>query len=187
MFLKLAQQRRTVYQFNERIVDDKSILQCIEAAIWAPNHKLTEPWRFFVLGKTTQKNLTQLYAKLRANSRAEIGSVEHQSIYQKACERFDAYPKVILVGQNKSADPLRSKEDYAACACAIQNFQLMAWELGIGVQWSTGPLISDPETYSLLSIDPNQTELIGILYLGYPECLPNQRRKPIEQVTKFYD
>jgi nitroreductase len=189
MFLKLAQQRRTVYQFTDQPVEDESVLTCLNAAIWAPNHKLTEPWRFYILGTQTQKALKQTYAGLRADKRAEPGSVEHQSIFEKACERFLAYPKIVLVGQKRSDDPIQSKEDYAACACAIQNFQLMASELGLGVQWSTGPIIHDIRTYQLLEIDASEIELIGILYMGYPQpqCLTNQKRRPINDISRFYD
>lgn len=189
MFLKLAQQRRTTYQFTDQPVEDEAVLTCLNAAVWAPNHKLTEPWRFYVVGSQTQDKLKRTYASLRADKRAVQGSAEHQAIFDKACERFNAYPKVILVGQQKSHDLVQAKEDYAACSCAIQNFQLMAWELGIGVQWSTGPLIAEASTYQILQIDQTEIELIGILYIGYPQaqCLTNQKRQAIEKVSYFYD
>lgn len=186
MFKKLVRQRRTTYQFLDKYLDKDLVNECIDAAIWAPNHGLTEPWRFFVVGDQTKQSLVTIYAQLRADKRAEPGSEEHQTIYQKACQRFLANPVMVLVGQLKSSNPITYKEDYAACSCAIQNFQLMATELGLGVQWSTGPIIEARETYSILQINPEEIELIGLLYMGYPSCESNQIRKPVAQVTQYY-
>lgn len=187
MFLELAQQRRTIYQFIKRKVDSKQLNLCLETAIWAPNHGLTQPWRFYVIGDQTQQKLTQLYANLRADKRATPGSDEHKTIYLKACDRFLANPQIVIVGQVRNQDLVKSKEDYAACACAIQNFQLAAWEQGLGVQWSTGPIINHAETYKILSLNPAEIELIGIMYMGYPETIPESQRLPLSQVTTYYN
>ncbi|MBE0493461.1 MAG: nitroreductase [Thiomicrospira sp.] len=186
MFLELAQQRRTIYQFIDRKVDSELLNQCLEAAIWAPNHGLTQPWRFYIIGHQTQQKLMHLYAKLRADKRALPGTEEHKSIFLKACDRFKANPQIIMLGQVRSIDSVKSKEDYAACACAIQNFQLAAWEQGLGVQWSTGPVINACETYELLGLNSAEIELVGILYIGYPQCIPESQRQPLSQVTKSY-
>lgn len=186
MFLELAQHRRTIYQFLNQKVEPERLNLCLEAAIWAPNHGLTEPWRFYIIGPQTQKDLTHLYAKLRADKRALAESDEYQTIYSKACDRFMANPQIIMLGQIRNMDLVRSKEDYAACACAVQNFQLAAWEQGLGVQWSTGPIIHDAETYQILGLDPTEIELIGILYMGYPESIPSSQRQALSKVIKHY-
>ena len=46
--------RRTIYAFEDRPVPGEALLRALEAARWAPNHKLTEPWRFSVLGAETR-------------------------------------------------------------------------------------------------------------------------------------
>lgn len=185
MFYQLARKRRTAYQFKTDKLELEMINQCIDAAIWAPNHGLTEPWRFFVVGEQTKAQLMTVYAKLRADKRAEPNTADHQAIYQKACQRFEANPAIVLVGQVKSSNPIVYKEDYAACSCAIQNFQLMATELGLGVQWSTGPIIQAEETFRLLGVNADEIELIGILYMGYPACDSNQIRKSVTEVTRY--
>lgn len=188
MFLDLAKQRRSVYQFLDKSVEDEKIDTCLEAATWAPNHKLTEPWRFYVLGEKTKNEFESLYGKLRADSRTIPDTREHEMIYQKGKQKFAKIPKVIFVGQVKSTNLTLYKEDYAACACAIQNFQLMAWELGLGVQWSTGPLISNQLTFQKLGISSHEIELIGLLYVGYPspDCLPTAKRTAASALTNFY-
>ncbi|WP_044408798.1 nitroreductase family protein [Thiomicrospira microaerophila] len=187
MFNQLVKKRRTTYQFQPVTVDLAKINECIDAAIWAPNHGMTQPWQFYVIGEQTKIQLMSIYAQLRADKRAESGSPEHQAIYEKACKRFLGNPATVIVGQVKSENPVVYKEDYAACSCAIQNFQLMATELGLGVQWSTGPILQSEQTFSILNIHPAEIELIGILYLGYPACETNQTRKPRSEVTQYFD
>ena len=198
--LPFIQSRRTCYQFLEKTefpVHLKSIQMCLNAAIYAPNHKLTQPWRFWLAGEDTQRQLAHIYADNRALKNTQtltkelLGKLEmdYDRFYQKAFDKFMAIPSVILVGQNLSMNKVAYKEDYAACSCAIQNFQLMAWSLNIGVQWSTGPIISDQRTYDALNIEKESIELIGALYLGHidEDCLPNKelKRKPINEVTTF--
>jgi len=102
-----------------------------------------------------------------------------------------AIPKVILVGQQFNKCKITQKEDYAACACAIQNFQLMAWQQGLGVQWSTGPIISDKRTYQELLVDMAEIELIGVLYIGNidNQCVGKNipKRKTLEEVMVYLD
>ena len=187
MFLALAQQRRTIYQFTSQPVEAAKLTHCLEAAIWAPNHGLTQPWRFYVIGNDTKHRLTQVYATNRAAKRAQVNTLEYNDIYAKACERFIANPQILLVGQQRTDNTIQSKEDYAACACAIQNFQLAAWEQGIGVQWSSGPILNDEQTYQILGLDSQQIELIGILYMGYAQCIPNSTRKPLTEVVTYFN
>jgi len=187
--MHVIRSRRTCYRFEDTAiapVSEQMLQNCLEAAIWAPNHKLTEPWRFWTLSKLTQAQLAPLYAKLRADKRAEPDSEAHQSIYQSAIEKFNKFPVVMFVGQQLAQEAITVKEDYAACACAIQNFQLMAWRQNMGVQWSTGPLIHADEVYELLGVHPSEVELIGILYIGQlkGDCsTQNGRRKPVSEVS----
>ncbi len=198
--LSFIQSRRTCYQFLDKQtfpVYLNELKMCLNAAIYAPNHKLTQPWRFWLGGEETQRQLAHIYADNRAlkNTQSLTKKLLNQSkmdydfFYQKAFDKFMTIPSIVLVGQYLSINKVVSKEDYAACACAIQNFQLMAWSLNIGVQWSTGPIISDQRTYDLLEIKKENIELIGVLYLGHIDegCLPNKevKRKPLNDVTVF--
>jgi len=191
--LSLIQSRRTCYQFLNRSkypIEQTSIQMCLEAAIYAPNHKLTQPWLFWTVSDSIQAKLAHIYADNRAlkNTQTVLDNkkVAYQKFYQKAFDKFMEIPSVILVGQSLSDNEVVRKEDYAACSCAIQNFQLMAWSLKIGVQWSTGPIISDQRTYDLLTCQKERIELIGVLYLGYinDDCLPKSsaKRKPLSEV-----
>lgn len=192
--LQLIKSRRTSYQFLDKSNDPVSLEAiniCLEASIYAPNHKLTQPWLFWVVGEKTQQKLAHIYADNRAlkNSQPNDEETLYQKKYQTAFDKFMAIPSVVLVGQTLSSNKVVCKEDYAACACAIQNFQLMAWSLKIGVQWSTGPVISDQRTYDLLDIKKQNTDIVGALYLGHIDQnnVGNKtpKRKAIEEVMMF--
>ncbi|MDG6778764.1 nitroreductase [Thiomicrorhabdus sp. zzn3] len=190
--LDLIQSRRTCYQFASADTDpvaEEALLLCLEAAIWAPNHKLTQPWRFWQLKGQTRNHLAEIYAHNRAKKKA-TDHCDYECIYHKALDKFARIPEIILVGQVLAEEATTRKEDYAACCCAIQNFQLMAWGQQIGVQWSTGPILQDPRTYELLAIDSADIELIGALYIGRLKepCNPvPARRKPVEAVFAQLD
>ncbi|MBN2646843.1 MAG: nitroreductase [Thiotrichales bacterium] len=190
---QLIQQRRSCYLFKDKQsapLQTNTLKTCLEAALWAPNHKLTQPWRFWVLGSQSQAVLASTYAALRAGSRAEVDSEAYRLHYTSAVEKFLQIPQIVLVGQVLSDDAVIRKEDYAACACGIQNLQLMAWQQGIGVQWSTGPILQAQATYDLLEQSPERIELIGALYMGYVQGDCNNqsaKRKPLESVSVWLD
>ncbi len=188
---ELITSRRTCFKFLDKHkspVAEAALTQCLEAAITAPNHKMTQPWRFWSLETEKQALFAEIYAANRANKKHKAATNDFVDAYSKALAKFIALPKVILVGQSLAKDMHTQKEDYAACACAIQNFQLMAWQQNIGMQWSTGPIINDESTYQLLEIDKNNIEIIGALYIGNidDDCRPRNslNRKPLRDVLQ---
>ncbi|BBN58456.1 nitroreductase family protein [Hydrogenovibrio marinus] len=184
---QLIKNRRTVYQFEDKPISLNLIESFIEAAVHAPNHKLTEPWQFLIIGRQTQDRLAKIYASNRASKNHEEGSEGYRLSFENSIKKFLAIPQLVLVVQNLSKDPVICKEDYAACSCAIQNFQLSAWEQGIGVQWSSGPILKDAETFSILELDSENHELIAALYMGYPLAVGESQRKAISEVIRHYD
>ena len=188
----LIRSRRTCYQFLSKEdfpVDRLKLEKCLEAAIYAPNHKLTQPWRFWVIGEQTKNKLAHIYADNRASKKNTPEDDCYQCFYDLAIEKFAKIPMIVMVGQLRNPNPVIAKEDYAACSCAIQNFQLMAWQQQIGVQWSTGPIIDDERTFQALQLDPHEVEFIGALYIGNidEKCQPNTnlKRKSVAEVTCF--
>lgn len=184
---ELIKQRRSVFQFKDKAVPLDWINHFIEVATYAPNHKITEPWRFLVLGRQTQAELSKIYAEQRASKRHDVDSEGYQQAFEKSIHKFMAIPQMVLVAQALNEDPTIRKEDYAACSCAIQNFQLAAWEKGIGVKWSTAPMLKDKRTFELLKLGFNHYELIAALYMGFPQAIGQSQRKPVEEVTQYFD
>lgn len=169
-------QRRTISSFKPDSVPPREIVDnALEAARWAPNHRFTEPWRFYLLGPETAKAIVDINTELvRAKSGDDVAAAKQQ--------KWSSVPGWLAVTCVKNDDPLIAQEDYAACACAIQNIQLSLWEQGVGVKWTTGAVTRDPRFYDTLWIDPAQETVVGLLWYGYPAEVPVSRRKPVSEL-----
>ncbi len=179
--------RRTIHEFQPEPVPSAVLHRLLDAGLWAPNHKLTQPWGFIQIGPETRARLAELAAAQAASS-AKPGS-DAASIAQleaKTRAKLLAKPTIIAVTCRRSADPIREQEDRAAVAAAIQNIQLAAWAEGVGTKWSTGKVIRLPATATLLGFDPAEAEILGLLFFGQPAEVPEPKaRKPIGEVLRI--
>jgi len=169
--------RRTIHQFSEERPPDALIRKAIEVARWAPNHRLTEPWRFYLLGDETARAIAEHNATLVA---ARRGS----QVADAKRERWLGIPGWLLVTCTRSDDPVRAEEDYAATACAIHNLQLYLWTHGVGVKWTTGRVTRDPGFWEIVDVDSTAERLVGLLWYGYPAHIPETQRKSVEEVLR---
>ena len=168
--------RRTIYEFKPAPVPSPAVMrEAIAAARWAPNHRLTEPWHFYLLGPESIQGVIQLNTGLVVKKYGEKDGLEKQ-------RRWARIPGWMVLTCDHSGDSVRDREDYAACCCAAQNLMLYLWHQGIGVKWNTGAVILDPGIYDLLWIDPAVETVVGIFWYGYPEEIPVTERKPVEQI-----
>lgn len=174
---ELIHGRRTIHKFRAEVPPRKVIMQAIELARWAPNHRLTEPWRFYLLGPETAKAIARLNAELVTQDRGpEAG--------RGKLARWRAVPGWVVVTCLNSDDPVQAREDYAACCCAVQNFQLFLWANRVGVKWTTGKVTHHPDFYDLIRVDPTEETLVGMLWYGYPLEVPRINRKPVAEFAK---
>jgi nitroreductase len=184
--LTAIRERRTIHEYLPETVDRDTVERLLEFGTWAPNHKLTQPWRFIAIGPQTRARLADL-AAAHAASTARPGS-DAESIRlleEKTKKKLLAKPTIVAVTCQKSEDPTRWKEDQFAVAAAMQTIQLAAWGEGIGTKWSTGKVIRVPETAALLGFDPAREEIVGLLFLGKPAEVPAPRaRKPIAELLR---
>jgi nitroreductase len=168
--------RRTIYDFKPEPVPVEKIKQAIDVARWAPNHHLTEPWHFYLLGPETIKSIIELNTQIiREKYGDEAANAKQQ--------RWSKISGWLVVTCDKSADQRLMQEDYAACCCAIQNMMLYLWSENIGVKWSTGKVTRDPRFFDLLWIDQNAETVVGLFWYGYAEETPQAARKQTEQIT----
>ena len=171
---QLISQRRTIHEFQSgRVPEPALILKALETARWAPNHHLTEPWHFSLLGPETQAAICQLNYELVKQAKGE-------QIAEKKRQRWQAVPGWLLVSCDKSDEPQRQLEDYAAVCCVIHNLSLLLWEQGVGMKWTTGQVTRDPGFYELLWMDPAVQTVVGLLWYGYPDEIPAATRKPLQ-------
>ena len=168
--------RRTTKLFLRQKVSKQLVLDAIELARWAPNHHLTEPWHFYMLG---DKTIAASIGLLRTIV-AETKSAELADFKAKAA---NAIPGWLVVTCKKSEDELLQQEDYASCCCAIQNLTLYLSEAGIASKWTTGLITRDQRFFDLLEINADNEFMVGLIWYGYPKVLPTQSRKDVANIT----
>lgn len=173
-FAELLRGRRTIHRFRPDPLPEAVLERALEAATWAPNHGLTEPWRFYLPGPDTATALVDLNTRLVAASAGAERALEKQSLWR-------AVPRWLVLTCLRSNDPLRAREDYAACACAAQNLALALWSDGIGMKWTTGPVTRTQAFRDLMWIDGDVEEVVGLMMLGYPEEVPAVGRRPVAE------
>ncbi len=184
--LDVLKARRTIFKFSSRPVPHETLTRIFEFGLWAPNHHVTEPWRFVVLGERTKETLGRRYAEIQeGKAPGHVGRENRKKLWQAGYDKFMSKPTIVAVSCLQEGDEQRRREDYAAACCAMQNVQLAAWELGVGVQWSTGPITMQKETYELIGADQAREYIIGFFYMGYPREIPSPRRKPLGDVMRW--
>ncbi len=168
--------RRTVKLFLQRPVSRELVLDAIEVARWAPNHHVTEPWHFYVLGPDSIREAVELTRTVTTERKGEkMGNFKAAS----AAER----PGWLVVTCRVTDDELMQREDYASCACAIQNFMLYLSAAGVASKWSTGPITRDDRFLRLLGINPGEEFVVGLIWYGYAKVTPGQRRKDVAEIV----
>ncbi|MDA8193456.1 MAG: nitroreductase [Thermaerobacter sp.] len=149
-------------------VSDDTVTALIDLAVMAPNHRMTEPWQFTVITGPARESLGWRWADAIASASSLTG--EALDAYKTAeARKFLRAPVLVVVSvATTPGDEVRSVEDMAATAAAIQNLLLAAWAGGLGTRWRTGAMAYHPAFRKLLGLDEAQ-RILGVIYLGYPE------------------
>jgi len=167
-------ERRTVHRYSTEPIPEGAVDRALECAIAAPNHKLTNPWRFTRVGPEGREAIEDLYVELKRAGADDL-SDEQEQLYRR---KVGDPPELVVPSQILADDEFTRREDYAAVACAIQNFMLSLRGEGVFSKWTTGSVTRRPETYELLGIDPEDEEIVGFLWIGYPTEDRAGREKP---------
>lgn len=182
--LAALEQRRSVFRFRDEPVPPALVERALDAGRWAPNHKLTEPWRFTLLGPETKEAFAPVFARASLRKLPPDATDERrEQALALSTAKWRGKPAVVVVSQTPEDDAHRREEDYASVACAIQNIQLAAWALGLGSQWSTSSVIRDPEAMQIAGIPPEE-RVVGLVFLGWPEEVRPSRRRPLADVLR---
>lgn len=165
--------RRTTELFLQTAVPSSLVDEALETALWAPNHHVTEPWRFYSLGAETRARCLDLCHEIVTGKKGEKAArFKRESWSQK--------PGWLVVTCRRSDDELSQLEDYAACCAAVQNFCLYLWKAGVGTKWTTGPITRDQRFFDILDIEADDEFVVGLIWYGYPKVVPTQSRKALE-------
>jgi len=156
--------RRTATVFGDQPLARELIQRLIEAATWAPNHKLTQPWRFHVLAGNARDRLGDAIEGWYAGPEAPRDAPPRQGAAMRA--KLLRAPVIVVVTQRGTpGDVLRDREDYAACCGATQNLLLAAHAEGLAAKWSTGKLALIQPARDFFGLGPDD-RIVAYVYLG---------------------
>lgn len=179
--------RRTASAFSDRQPPRPVIERVIQAATWAPNHHLTEPWRFVVIAGDERRRFADQVATWMADPGE--GSPRTPAQIESMRKKLVRSPVIVAVIQRGPAeDAVHDLEDYAACACATQNLLLAAHAEGLATKWSTGELATLPPALEYLEAGPGD-RVVGYVYLGYPATAEAKRaaRRPPDVAWRGFE
>ena len=163
LYTAIHERRDSEDDFAEARPPCEVIERLIEAATWAPNHRRTEPWRFHVLAGEARAEMGQSVATWLADS-----GQGNETQQERTRVRLLRAPIVIALTQVGSPDNAeRDLEDYAACACALQNLLLAAHAEGLAAHTSTGVMAQYDGAKQYLGLAPHD-RIVAYVYLGYP-------------------
>ncbi len=184
----VIQDRRTIFpeQFSTRKVHRELIEKLLNNAIWAPNHGMTQPWRFKVFSGEGLKKL----AEFQATHYREITPEEKfdEGKYRKLLERpLKASAIIAICMKRQETEKIPEIEEVEAVACAVQNMYLTAAAYGLGAYWGSGGVTYTPGMKTFLGLQ-EKDRCLGFFYLGYPDVeWPKGQRRPIEYVTEWIE
>lgn len=157
--------RRTVKAFEPTPLTRAELDELFESARWAPNHKLTQPWRFRVLGDSAKSELKRVAADVAASSAPD--GADRELIGAVAAKKLDRAPTLVTVSSVRNPDPVLDAEDYAATAVAAYLVLLTAHANGLAGYWRTPEALRDTAGTQAVGIGAEE-EVLGLLYLGRP-------------------
>ncbi len=171
--------RYTADSFGKETPPRDVIERLIDAAIWAPNHFMTEPWRFHVVAGAERDAMGEALVEwLLSDANPDTPDEDEVERGRSMAMRS---PVVFVVSQTHDPEggPVRDLEDYAACCCAIQNLMLAAHAEGLTTKWGTGRTTRYQGMKDQLGLTPDD-RIVGFVFVGYPaEPAPADRaRKP---------
>jgi nitroreductase len=179
--------RTSVRHFRPDPVPREVIERLLDCAVRAPNHKLTEPWRFVVLTGRARDRFAEIRARHRLKRFADPASPEARAAADKVRRESRDTPVYIVVMTAVSQDDITREDDYAAAMMAIANLMTAGQSVGLGTYLRTGGVMQDPSLLELAGV-PEGFRVVGVLSLGYPagEEAP-RRRKAAAELTRWLD
>ena len=161
--------RRSIRQFTARVPSRDEVETILTAAVLAPNHRLTQPWRFFVLGAEARYAYGLALGNRKAKKIEDVAAAERMR--RTVAEEHAALPMMIAVGMTEDANLEIREEDYAATMMAVQNLSLAAVSLGLGTHIKTGAIMQDPAARAAAGV-PEGERIVVVLNVGEPAVVP---------------
>ena len=160
--------RRTHKAYRPEPVERGTLVEILDLARWAPNHNLTNPWRFRVVGPAALERLKEAAGP-------------------EAAAKLDRAPTLVVCSCALGDDRVQNEEDLHAAACAAYIVLLAAHGRGLAGYWRTPDVLRTPEGRAAVGI-PDGERFVGLIHLGHP--IQEQRtpeRAPADQVVEFLE
>ena len=155
--------RRTHKQYGPDPVSEQVVRELVDLARLAPNHKLTNPWRFRLLGPETRARIDELVPE------AEVLKLRRA-------------PTLVLATAAVSEDPVLAGEDVQATAAAVQNMLLGATARGLASYWRTPACFQEDAVRRVLGLAANEV-IVALVHLGPPASdPPGKERAPVDDI-----
>ncbi|MDX6583150.1 MAG: hypothetical protein QOI10_2334 [Solirubrobacterales bacterium] len=158
--------RRTHKAYGSEPIDRSTLDQLLELARWAPNHHLTNPWRFRVVGPRALERL-----------KAAAGP--------EAAAKLERAPTLVVCSCLLSGDEIQDEEDLHATAIAAYIVLLAAHARGLVGYWRTPGVLRTPEGRAAVGLGDRE-RFVALIHLGHPvQEKPAPEREPAESVTEY--
>jgi nitroreductase len=177
--------RRSVRKFTDRAPTREELEQMLQAATLVPNHRLTNPWRFYVLGPEARAGYGLALGNRKAKKATDEAHAE--SIRKATSDEHRAQPCMLIVAMVLNENLEIREEDYASTMMATQNICLTAVSLGLGTYIRSGAIMDDPAARAAVGV-PEGERIIAVLSVGTPLEVPEAKsRRPVAEVTHWVD
>ena len=174
--------RRMAWTFKDQLVPRDALARMLDTAIWAPNHRLTEPWRFFILEQGSAA-LEQVAGMAHDFALQRSGNAQRAGATRDSLLRT---PVVIYMYSTPGRDEEGTRENYASVCCAAQNIALAGVAEGLAVTWETGGPTRHPDLAKTLGAE-DDWELATMLSIGYPAEDPASLRTPVSNFVQWLE
>jgi nitroreductase len=171
--------------FNGKKIEDDIVWQLLENANWAPNHGLTQPWRFKVFTGNALEKLadfqTNMYQKLTPKE-----DFKREKFERMRTNILKSSHVIIICMKRQVSEKILEIEEIEAVACSVQNIALTATAYGICSFWGSGGITYTEELKDFLGLSAKD-RCLGYLYLGYSDTpITNSRRVPIQERVEWF-
>lgn len=170
--------------FNGTKIDDRLVWQILENSNWAPNHGLTQPWRYKVFTDSGLKKLAEfqadLYQKLTPEAKFKPDKYERMK-----SNILKSSHVIVICMKRQKTEKILELEEIEAVACSVQNMALTAAAYQICSFWGSGGVTYTEELKKFLSLE-EKDRCLGYLYLGYSDSpTTTSRRVPIQERVEW--
>jgi nitroreductase len=172
-FSQLVRSRRTVHNYLPEKVSEELVVEALRLSLWAPNHKLTFPWSYTLVGPVARERIADLALELKIKKDAQMSDLK------KRLQRESVLtPSHVVSFGIRLSEPKQEHEDTATVAASIYAASLFLWDNGISTKWTTSGWSKHARTYEILGLNPSEVRLEGCLLIGKPAVVPALHERP---------